>query len=584
MSSMPIEMSSLHSSLDIFSIISSIQPSTIEYLLNNAPDFYSYLFERHSPLTLNELFQLFDTNSTCFPITEFLLCSILQRAVQEAPIPMMSLARVIAYFNLLCTAHNHRPQDLSDSLRSILLVQISSADSPSDILGLAALLRYIHTQLALDPMDLLAILSNNFEISLTEFALKSTSRDYIEALEWIIKCERLGLVSRFGKVCVLLKAIEFVQETHDHFGVNRILGVETGDFGGASYINGLLKLVEIEDEEIKRSRDLICEKYEARVLLVKETLYENSMSITIEEKEINNKVTHIKELEVERDCFRQTTNSKKTISTYMYKGTIIRNGTIAAIKKITVSQIEDLDRFYKEIEILKKLSGQKFFLEYYGAMQLDKSLFIIMEYVEKSLMDVMLSDRERFTEIAVDAIAMKLIEAYSFLESKKIFHRDVKPENILMRHGYDPVIIDFGISDYKDIELNPGSTVTSAFRIAGTEDYMSPEVFEAKEERNSSISISSLLGFNKKESMVINPIKSDVYSLGITLFQLCTGEDLRKYQGKSGNRMLLRDVDQKVNSPSMKAALSNMLQYDPKNRRRFTHLLAYFITEKTVAI
>ena len=584
MSEISIEVNNLPITLEISSIISLKQPSTIKYLLNNYSDMYSHIFERHPPLTLAELFHIHEIDTKCAQITEFLICSILQRGVQEAPMPMATLAKITDCFQLLCMNYNHRPQDIFETLHSILLMQIASADTLSGILDLTALIKHITTHFKLDCRELLDILRNNFELLLNEFTLRKNSKDYIEALEWIIRCERCGLVSSFGKLRVLVRAIEFVQETHDHSGVNSALGIDLEDFGGASYVNGLLKLVEIEDQEIRNSRDLICKKYEARELIVIETLSEYSINISIKENNANkaNKlVTDLREIELQRDCFRQSSNAKKTIHTCIYKGKIRRNDTIVAVKKITATNIIDLNKFLNERDILERLSGNKYFLEYYGSIHKDNSLYIIMEYIEKSLMDVMTSSRRELTEVALKAISTKLVEAYAYLESKKIFHRDVKPENILMRHGYDPVIIDFGISDYKDIEISPRSTVTSEYSIGGTLDYMSPEVFQAYQNRNS-VSHSSLIGVSGESKVVINPIQSDVYSLGITLFQLYTGKTLQKYQGKSGNHRLLRSVDRRITIKHIKVALLNMLQYDPKTRPNFTRILAHLNSEKTV--
>ena len=89
----------------------------------------------------------------------------------------------------------------------------------------------------------------------------------------------------------------------------------------------------------------------------------------------------------------------------------------------------------------------------------------------------------------------KIVEGFSFIHSKNICHLDIKPENIVFDKNFEPIIIDFGFA--KELE---GEKET--LKSPGSEKYKCPEMFE-----------------NKK----YNGIQSDIFSLGVVLFNIVSG-------------------------------------------------------------
>jgi len=96
-------------------------------------------------------------------------------------------------------------------------------------------------------------------------------------------------------------------------------------------------------------------------------------------------------------------------------------------------------------------------------------------------------------------IAKKLAEALSYAHTHAILHRDMKPANVLMREDGEPVVTDFGLA--KDVRER-GLTVTG--QVMGTPAYMPPEQAEGDSDQVDR--------------------RSDVYSIGATLFEMITGQ------------------------------------------------------------
>lgn len=126
--------------------------------------------------------------------------------------------------------------------------------------------------------------------------------------------------------------------------------------------------------------------------------------------------------------------------------------------------------------------------------------YIAMEYVEGSTLAAWLERKTRLSVIEAVAIARQLASALGFAHKKGIVHRDVKPGNVMLVHDTQSVkVTDFGICR---IEGGETTQATRVGDVLGTPHYMSPE---------------QVLG-QPADS------RSDVFSTGIVLYQMLTGE------------------------------------------------------------
>jgi serine/threonine protein kinase len=123
----------------------------------------------------------------------------------------------------------------------------------------------------------------------------------------------------------------------------------------------------------------------------------------------------------------------------------------------------------------------------------DSRLYIVMEYVDApSLRKAM---RTLPSEAETVSIIGQVCSALSFAHQNSVVHRDIKPENILVTPEGVAKVVDFGIA-----KLTSASTVTRD-KIVGTPEYISPEQARGEPVRPA----------------------SDVYSLGIVLYEMLTG-------------------------------------------------------------
>ena len=153
------------------------------------------------------------------------------------------------------------------------------------------------------------------------------------------------------------------------------------------------------------------------------------------------------------------------------------------------------ERFIREGRTVAQLSHPNIITVYDIGLQ-KHQLFIAMEYIPGGNMRTLMQQHQRDPEWAL-SVAGQIALALGYAHKAGIVHRDVKPENILFRENGAAVLTDFGIA--KTITSN--TNLTRAGTVIGTPKYMSPEQTDG-------------LG---------NDPRTDIYSLGIILFEMLTG-------------------------------------------------------------
>ncbi|MCU1349871.1 MAG: serine/threonine protein kinase with repeat [Acidobacteria bacterium] len=163
-----------------------------------------------------------------------------------------------------------------------------------------------------------------------------------------------------------------------------------------------------------------------------------------------------------------------------------------------------LGRFRQERQILAALEHPNIARLLDGGATADGLPYLVMEYVEGTPIDVYC--RERSLPVAVRLrLFLDLCDAVQYAHRNLVIHRDIKPANVLVTSDGIPKLLDFGIAKLTSDEVPGDATVTRLM----TPDYASPE---------------QLAGLPVTTA-------SDVYSLGVLLFELLTGT--RPFAGRT---------------------------------------------------
>jgi hypothetical protein len=216
----------------------------------------------------------------------------------------------------------------------------------------------------------------------------------------------------------------------------------------------------------------------------------------------------------------------------VYRAVHPATGKSVAIKVLPAALIRKSDeyrqRFTREAEALSDLRHPNIVkLLDYGVTD-DDMPYMVLEYVEGLDLDSYLTKVTKLTQPEFLKVMNDVAAAIDYAHKEGLIHRDIKPSNILLasvaRQNDEPpfraILTDFGIAK---IPLATQLTVSS---IIGTIDYIAPEQIEASGTIDS---------------------RADIYALGVTAFQLVTGE--RPYKGGSPVAVIIAHLEQPVPDP-----------------------------------
>jgi len=233
--------------------------------------------------------------------------------------------------------------------------------------------------------------------------------------------------------------------------------------------------------------------------------------------------------------------------------------TFAVIKKIDFT--EEHPEVMKEALLLKQMSHPNIIKlkEFYLTKK--KKLWIVMEYADGGDISTKIKkikdEGSVFTEAHIIYYFSQICDGIKYCHDKKIFHRDIKSQNIFVTSNDDIKIGDFGISKVLD------NTKDNLQTLVGTPCYLSPEIIENQ-------------WYN---------IKSDIYALGVLLYEMWA---LRHpFRGDSIHALALQIVSNKYDSLSdsysleLRQLVDNLLSKDPEQRMSIDKIIEYIVSYKT---
>lgn len=199
--------------------------------------------------------------------------------------------------------------------------------------------------------------------------------------------------------------------------------------------------------------------------------------------------------------------------------------TVKILREEFIGDEEFIARFRSEALAAARLSHPNI-VRVYDVGQDGTIYFIVMEYIHGDTLKEAIKEKAPFDTKSTVNVALQIASAISHAHKNHIVHRDIKPQNILV--GTDGIVkvTDFGIARAAN-----GATMATSTTAMGSVHYFSPEQARG--------------GYVDE--------KSDIYSLGITMFEMVTGQ--LPFQANTSVAVAMKQINEE---------LPDIRQYNPK--------------------
>lgn len=231
---------------------------------------------------------------------------------------------------------------------------------------------------------------------------------------------------------------------------------------------------------------------------------------------------------------------------YLAYDTILdRNVAVKILRGDLADDEKFVRRFQREAIAASSLSHPNI-VEMYDVGEDDGKYFIVMEYVDGKTLKSLIKKRGALTLSEVIDIMLQLTSAIACAHDSYIIHRDIKPQNVMILEDGRVKIMDFGIA----MALN-SNELTQTNSVMGSVHYLPPEQANGKG----------------------STMKSDIYSLGILMFELLTGK--LPFRGDQAVEIAIKQMKEPIPSvckinPNIPQSIENIIlkacAKNPKNR------------------
>lgn len=252
-----------------------------------------------------------------------------------------------------------------------------------------------------------------------------------------------------------------------------------------------------------------------------------------------------------------------------YQPGLDRYVAIKVLHPFLARQEDFLKRFQREAKVVAMLRHPNVIQVYdFDYDEDDDAYYMVMEFIDgptlKERLKGCAAERTLLPYEESASIAAAVANALEYAHQRGMVHRDVKPGNIMFGQGGQTILTDFGIA--KIVNL---SGMTASGTMVGTPAYMSPE---------------QGLGQSGDE-------RSDIYSLGVVLFEMVTGQV--PFEAETFMGVVLKQINEVPPAPSLinpevpqalDAVILKALAKDPKDRYQTGSQLAADLRQAIVSV
>ncbi len=231
---------------------------------------------------------------------------------------------------------------------------------------------------------------------------------------------------------------------------------------------------------------------------------------------------------------------------FLAKDTILdREVAVKVLRGDLAADEKFIRRFQREALSVSNLSHPNI-VEVYDVGEEDGEYYIVMEYLNGKTLKQLLKKRESLTITEVIDIMSQITDGIAHAHDAYIIHRDIKPQNIIIEDDGKIKITDFGIA----MALN-ATQLTQTNSVMGSVHYLPPEQASGKSATT----------------------KSDIYSMGILMYELITGNV--PFKGDNAVEIALKQMKEKIPSirkqnPAIPQSIENIIlkatAKNPRNR------------------
>ncbi|MFW5628527.1 MAG: serine/threonine-protein kinase [Candidatus Cloacimonadaceae bacterium] len=208
---------------------------------------------------------------------------------------------------------------------------------------------------------------------------------------------------------------------------------------------------------------------------------------------------------------------------YLAKDSFLdRSVAIKELNPILSADADLIARFRNEAKLQAKLTHPNI-VSLYSFFEQSRRYYMVMEYAEGRTLKEVIGQTGPIPEKRAIDILKQIVSALKYAHSMGIIHRDIKPSNIILNNEDKVKVLDFGIARVVGAQ---GITLTG--QQLGTVAYMSPE--QVKTEKNIDY-------------------KTDIYSLGITLFEMLSGRMPYDLNTESDFEIMSKIVNEQLPDP-----------------------------------